>query len=154
MNAEESIWYNIGMENRFSGHGVYRTQYHIVWICKYRRRILKPGLAAYLEKMIPGMMRCMPGCEIQELNVQLEHVHMVMIIPPKYAVSDVVAQMKSRTSSNMRKKYKWLEKVYWKENIMWSPGYFVSTVGIDEEVIKKYVKWQGDQDSGQAKLAF
>ena len=142
------------MENRFSSHGVYRTQYHIVWISKYRRRILNPGLVSYLEKMIPGMMRIMVGCEIEELNVQIDHVHMVMIIPPKYSVSSVIGRIKGRTASNLRKKFKWLEKVYWKENIVWSPGFFVSTVGIDEEKIKKYVKWQGEQDSGQAKLVF
>lgn len=100
------------------------------------------------------MMRTMPGCEVEELNVQEDHLHMVMIIPPKYAVSDVVATMKSRTASYLRRKFKWLAEVYWKENVVWSPGYFVSTVGLDEEQIKEYVKWQGAQDSGQAKLAF
>ena len=77
---------------------------------------------------------------------------MVMIIPPKYAVSEVVGKMKGITSSELRKKYGWLRKRYWKENIVWSPGYFVSTVGIDEEQILKYVQWQGRQDEGQAKL--
>ena len=154
MNVEEPIWYNVGMENRLSGHGVYRTQYHIVWISKYRRRILKPGLATYLNKMLPGMMRTMQGCEIEELNVQIDHVHMVMIIPPKYSVSNVVGRMKCKTASYLRRKFKWLEKVYWNENIVWSPGYFVSTVGLSESRIKAYVKWQGELDSGQAKLAF
>jgi len=46
----------------------------------------------------------------------------------------------------------WLEKVYWKERVVWSPGYFVSTVGLDEKQITEYVRWQGHQDSGQAKL--
>ena len=142
------------MENRFSGHGIYRAQYHIVWATKYRRRILNPGIASYLKKMIPGVMRIMPGCEVEELNVQIDHLHMVMIIPPKYGVSDVIGMIKGRTASNLRKKFRWLEQVYWKENVVWSPGYFVSTVGLDEEQIKKYVKWQGTQDSGQAKLAF
>ena len=96
----------------------------------------------------------MPGCEAEELNVQIDHVHLVMIIPPKYSVSDVIGMIKGRTASNLRKKFRWLEQVYWKENVVWSPGYFVSTVGIDEEQIKRYVKWQGEQDSGQAKLAF
>ena len=77
-----------------------------------------------------------------------------MIIPPKYAVSDVVGQIKGVTSSNLRKKFSWLKKVYWKENIVWSPGYFVSTVGVDEEKIIKYIRWQQSQDSGQAKLEF
>ena len=96
----------------------------------------------------------MPGCEIIEKNIQVDHIHLLMIIPPKYAVSDVVGQIKGVTSSNLRKKFSWLKKVYWKENIVWSPGYFVSTVGVDEEKIIKYIRWQQSQDSGQAKLEF
>jgi putative transposase len=142
------------MEIRLSGHGAYRTQYHIVWITKYRRRILNPGMRGYLRKLFPKVMRSMPGCEIVEYNVQVEHVHMVMVIPPKYAVSDVIGRVKGYTSSRMRKKFSWLGKVYWKENVVWSPGYFVSTVGVNEETVIKYVKWQGLQDSGQAKLGF
>ena len=136
------------MDIRLSGHGVYRTEYHIVWIPKYRRRILNPGVKAYLEKLFPKVLMTMPGCDIVEYNMQDDHVHMVMIIPPKYAVSDVIGRIKGMTSSYMRKKFNWLKKVYWKENIIWSPGYFVSTVGIDEDKILKYVQWQRNQDSG------
>ena len=75
-----------------------------------------------------------------------------MIIPPKYSVSDVIGQIKAQTASRLRKKFSWLSKVYWKENIVWSPGYFVSTVGIDEKSIIKYVQFQESQDLGQAKL--
>ncbi len=74
---------------------------------------------------------------------------MVMVIPPKYAIADVMGQLKSQSSSIMRKKFDWLDKVYWKENIVWSPGYFVSSVGVDEQTIKRYVEYQGQQDSGQ-----
>ena len=140
------------METRLSGHGAYRTEYHIVWITKYRRRILNPGVRGYLSKLFPKVMREMPGCEIIEVNMQPEHVHMVMVIPPKYAVSDVIGEIKQYTASKIRKKFAWLERVYWKENVVWSPGYFVSTVGLDEKKIREYVKWQDDQDSGQAKL--
>ena len=97
-------------------------------------------------------MKAMPGCEKIEQNIQEEHIHMLMVIPPKYAVSDVIGEIKQYTASKIRKKFVWLEKVYWKENVVWSPGYFVSTVGLDEKQITEYVKWQGDQDSGQAKL--
>ena len=75
-----------------------------------------------------------------------------MIIPPRYAVSDVVGRLKGQSASGLRKKFGWLGKVYWKENIVWSPGYYVSTVGIDEEKVIRYVEWQQQQDSGQAKL--
>ena len=140
------------METRFSGHSVYRTEYHIVWIPKYRRRILNPGVKAYLDKLLPRVLETMPGCEIVGYNIQVDHIHMVMIIPPKYAVSNVVGRIKGVTSSKLRKRFSWLRKVYWKENLVWSAGYFVSTVGIDEDKILRYVKWQGSQDSGQAKL--
>jgi putative transposase len=140
------------MEMRISGHGVYRTEYHVVWIPKYRRRILNPGVRAYLSKLFPNILRRMPGCEIIEQNIQVDHIHMLMVIPPKYAVSDVIGEIKQRTSSQLREKFAWLERVYWKERVLWSPGYFVATVGLDENMIIKYVKWQGHQDSGQAKL--
>ena len=142
------------MQNRFSGHGVYRTEYHIVWIPKYRRRILNPGITGYLSKLFPKVLRSLPGCEIEEYSIQVDHIHMVMVVPPKYAVSDVIGKIKCWTASQLRKKFTWLEKVYWKENIVWSPGYFVSTIGLDEETILAYVKWQGRQDSGQAELVF
>ncbi len=77
---------------------------------------------------------------------------MIMIIPPKYSVTDVIGQIKAQSASRLRKKFSWLSKVYWKENIVWSPGYFVSTVGIDEKSIIKYVQFQKSQDLGQAKL--
>ena len=140
------------MENRLSGHTVYRTEYHVVWIPKYRRKILNSGVKKYLEKLWPKILKGMPGVEMVEENIQGDHIHMIMIIPPKYAVSDVIGRMKGRSASKLRKKFQWLERVYWKENIVWSPGYFVSTVGLNEEQIIKYVKWQESQDSGQAKL--
>jgi putative transposase len=77
-----------------------------------------------------------------------------MLIPPRYAVSEVVGQMKSQTASVLRKRFDWLKKVYRKENIVWSAGFFVSTVGLDEKEALAYVKWQGRQDSGQAELDF
>ena len=140
------------METRFSGHGAYRTEYHVVWIPKYRRRILNPGVSGYISKLFPKILREMPGVEILETNIQRDHIHAIMIIPPKYAVSEVIGRIKGRSASMLRKKFAWLGKVYWKENIVWSPGYFVSTIGIDEKQIMRYVQWQGHQDSGQAKL--
>ncbi len=142
------------METYLSGHGAYRTQYHIVWIPKYRRRILNPGVKGYIVKLFPKIIKGMPGCSIIEYNIMKDHIHMVMIIPPKYAVSDVIKKIKGVTSVNLRKKFDWLKKVYWKEGVVWSPGYFVSTIGIDEKEIIKYIRWQQSQDLGQAKLEF
>jgi putative transposase len=142
------------VKNRVSGHGVYRTEYHVVWIPKYRRKILNPGLRGYLSKVFPKILREMPGVEIVEMSMQVDHIHAIMIIPPKYAVSEVIGRIKGRSASMLRKKFAWLEKVYWKEQVVWSPGYFVSTIGLNEQSIMRYVQWQKSQDSGQAKLEF
>jgi Transposase and inactivated derivatives len=141
------------MQLRHSGHSVYKTEYHITWIPKYRRRILNRGVAGYLSKLFPKILKQMPGVEIVEKNIQVDHIHLVMIIPPKYAIADVILKIKHYTAEKLRKKFAFLQKVYWKEQIVWSEGYFVSSVGdIDEKQIIAYVKWQQSHDSGQAKL--
>ena len=94
----------------------------------------------------------MPGVEIQELNIQKEHVHMMMVIPPRYAVSGVVGRLKAKTSSIFRSKYRLFKNIYKEQEIMWSPGYFVSTVGIDEQIIRNYIKYQEALDTGQMKF--
>ena len=123
-----------------SGHGSYRTEYHVVWVTKYRRRLLNPGIKLYLDRLLPKVLETMPGCKIVEYNIQVDHIHMLMVIPPKYAVSDVVGRIKGITSSHIRKRFSDLQKLYWQENVVWSPGYFVSTVGVEEEKILEYVR--------------
>ncbi len=140
------------MEIRLSGHSAYQTEYHIVWIPKYRYPVLNPGVKAYLVKLFPKVMVELPGCEIVKYNIQPDHIHMVMIIPPKYAVSAVVGKIKGMTSSELRKKFGWFKLRYSHENVVWSPGYFVSTIGLERDKILRYVEYQQRQDSGQAKL--
>ena len=142
------------MEIYKSGHGTYFAEYHIVWIPKYRRRILKPDVAAYIQQLLPGIFAGMPGTKLVKINIIIDHVHMIAVIPPKYAVCDVVGRIKGRTASMLLKKFEWLSRVYWKEKVVWSPGYFVSTVGVNEAIILRYVEYQQQQDSGQAKLDF
>ena len=94
----------------------------------------------------------MPGVMVETIGFDKDHLHMVIIIPPKYSISSVMSRLKSQSSSYLRRYFKWLNKVYWKENVVWSPGYFISSVGIDERVIKRYVQYQGQQDSGQLRM--
>ena len=94
----------------------------------------------------------MPGVEIQELNIQKEHVHLMMVIPPRYAVSEVVGRLKGKTSSIFRARYRLFKNVYKEQEVMWSPGYFVSTIGIDENIIRNYIKYQESLDTGQMKF--
>ena len=130
------------MEQRLSGHTAYRTEYHIVWVTKYRLPVLNAVRRKYLSCLLPKILVKMPACEIVEYNIKPDHIHMVMVIPPKYAVKEVVGRLKGITSSRLRRKFPKLEKHYWQENVVWSPGYYVSTVGIEEDKILSYVRNQ------------
>ncbi len=70
----------------------------------------------------------------------MDHVHRIIIIPPKYAVSDIVGKIKANTGRDVSKQFEWVKKMYGR-NEFWSPGFFSSTVGINEEVIKRYVPY-------------
>ena len=140
------------MEAIKASHSVYCLQYHVVWVCKYRRRILNPGVQGYLVKILPKLLRSMSGVTVEKIGFDQDHLHMVMVIPPKFSIASVMARLKSQSAGHLRRQFLWLGKVYWKENIVWSPGYFVSSVGVDEETIKRYVEHQGKQDSGQLRM--
>ena len=140
------------MEYIKTAHGVYYLQYHVAWVCKYRRRILNPGMCGYIRKLLPKLLRSMPGVKIETIGFGKDHLHMMMSIPPKYSISSVMGKLKSQSASQLRKAFPWLTKVYWNENMVWSPGYFVSSVGVDEETIRQYVEYQDRQDSGQLRM--
>ena len=89
-----------------------------------------------------------------EIGIKKDHVHLYMVIPPKYAVSKVVETIKSNTSKALRIKFAFLKKVYWDRKGIWGRGYFVSTVGINEKVIRRYVESQEEEETGQVKLEF
>jgi putative transposase len=124
----------------------------VVWVTKYRRKVLKPDVQAYLRKVLPTLLESLPGAKLESIGFENDHVHMVLTIPPRYAVSSVMRYLKSQSTKKLRSKFAFLKKAYWKENVVWSVGYFVDSVGVDEATIKKYVEYQGSQDSGRAKL--
>jgi putative transposase len=140
------------MQLRKSAHTVYKTQYHIVFVTKYRRKILVKGVSQYLKQLFQEIGKFRPDVEFIEIGCDKDHVHLYMVIPPKYAVSDIVKAMKANTAKKLKAKFAFLEKVYWGTDSIWSTGFFVSTVGADEQTIKNYVKWQGQEDFGQAQL--
>ena len=142
------------MEYRKQAHAVYYTRYHIVLSTKYRRKVLKKGVGGYLEKLVHQITNYHPDIEVLEVTTNTDHIHMMLIIPPKYSVGKVVQLIKANTGRKMREKFAYLDKVYWGVKGIWSIGYFVSTVGVNEETIRKYIQMQGKEDSGQAKLEF
>ena len=77
-----------------------------------------------------------------------------MTIPPKYALSKVVETIKKNTSRSLSIKFTFLKKIYWDRKGIWGKGYFASTVGINEEVLRRYIKSQEKEETGQEKLEF
>ena len=142
------------MEYRKQTHAVYHTRYHIVLATRYRRKVLKAGMGKYLKMVLRKIVRYYPEIEIIEVNTDADHMHLLVSIPPKMAISQVVNLIKSNTGRAMRKKYEFLKYVYFGRGGIWSTGYFVSTVGINEEVIRRYVRSQEEEETGQAKLEF
>ena len=141
------------MEIRLSAHGAYHQQFHIVWIPKYRKRVLKDELKQFIEKRLFEIQVYHPDIEIQKYAIQEDHIHLIIIIPPKYAVSFVIGKIKANTSREIRQHFPWIKKLYWR-NEFWSPGFFSSTVGINEEVIRRYVEFQEKVDKGYTQLSF
>jgi putative transposase len=122
-------------------HVVYKCDYHIVWVPKYRFRILTGEIKTLIEEDIKKLCEW-KQCEIQEMSVQVDHIHIVVSIPPKVSVSDLMGILKGKLAIKLFKSYpKMKQKPYW-GNHFWARGYFVSTVGIDEDMIKRYVKYQ------------
>ncbi len=126
-------------------HSIYECKYHVVFCPKYRHRVLKGDIGGYTERLLQRLAEQKDGMELLELNVQADHVPVVAVIPPKYAVSEVMGYLKGKTAIRLFQRYKQLGKQYWGRHL-WSRGYCVSTVGLDEEKIRKYVLWQEQKD--------
>jgi len=127
-------------------HSIYQCKYHIVFCPKYRYRVLSGEVGEYTKREIYRLCEQKDKVEVIEANVQADHVHLILSIPPKYAVSKVMGFLKSKLALRVLKQYPQLRKQRYWGNHLWSRGYCVTTVGIDEEMIRKYVKWQGDKE--------
>ena len=135
------------MEIRTQAHVAFKLLYHIVWIPKYRYKVLVDGVAEYATALIKNIIIDeYPDVFLEEISVQQDHVHLIMSIPPKYSLSSVIGNIKRLSSKKLRQKFDYLKKP---RNALWSIGYFVSSVGLDEKKIRKYVKYQQKQDEGQ-----
>lgn len=122
-------------------HTKHKLQFHLIWIPKYRRRVLRGKVAVRLKQLL------YEACKINrwwigELNIQVDHVHMVIQIKPSNSVAEVVQILKGGTSRVIRKEFPELEEFLWGDSF-WADGYFAESIGqIDEEVIKKYIREQ------------
>lgn len=137
---------------RRMAHAVFSCDYHLVWPTKYRRKILNKGVQGYLLEVLSGLPEHRPDLIIKEVNTDEDHIHLVISIPPTVTVGSVVRLLKSNTARSLNQKFPHLRQAYWGTRSIWSAGYFVSTVGINEEVIRRYIEDQGKEDAGQNNL--
>jgi putative transposase len=129
---------------RSLNHSVWECKYHVVWIPKCRRKQLYGQIAKYLGEIFHELAR-QKESRIEEGHVCPDHIHMLIAIPPKYAVSQVVGYIKGKSAIAIARNYMGRQKNFVGQNF-WARGYYVSTVGRDEETIKRYIREQESED--------
>lgn len=135
------------MRIRHLNHSVYQVSYHLVWGTKYRRKVIKHYVKTELIKSIYSALKRHPDWYLYKINTGDDHVHLLLEFPPSHSIAAVVQDIKSCTSSHLRKKFKFIDEIY-NHSGLWSVGYFVSTAGLNEDEIKRYIERQGDYDRG------
>ncbi len=135
------------MRIRSLNHSVYQTQYHLVWGTLYRRKYLKEYVKNEFVTHIYTVIKKYPTLHIHSINANDDHVHLQIEIPPSVAIAAVVRRLKVETSIYLKKRFKFIREMYIDGSI-WSVGYFVSTIGLNEAVIEKYIANQNRKDKG------
>jgi len=131
-------------------HTVYKCEYHIAWTPKYRYRVLEGEISSTLQRDMYGLSSH-KDVLIEELNIQKDHVHILCSVPPKVSISNYMGYLKGKTAIKILRSYPKLRKrTYW-GNHFWSRGYFVNTVGLDEDLIRRYIKYQEKNERDQEK---
>ena len=132
-------------------HAVWQCKYHVIWCPKYRFRVLSGALQRSVADLLQQLCEW-KNLEVLELNVQEDHVHLLLSIPPKFSVSEIVGFLKGKSAIKIFDKHLELKKRYWGRHF-WAKGYCVSTVGLDEQRIRQYVKWQKEKDRKAEQLS-
>ena len=129
---------------RSLSHTTWDYKYHLIWIPKYRKKVLFGNLRKYLGDVFRELA-LQKESKVLEGHLMGDHVHMLVSIPPKYAVSQVVGYIKGKSAIHIARTYAGHRRNFIGQNF-WARGYFVSTVGRDEETICKYIKRQEEAD--------
>ena len=126
---------------RKSSHSVYELKYHIVWITKYRKRVLSNVIGKRLREILKES--CMSlEVEIIKGHVSSDHVHMLVSVPPSISLSKLMQSLKGRSSRKLMTEFRVLKKEFWGRHL-WARGYFACTTGnVTDEVIKEYIENQ------------
>lgn len=125
-------------------HTRWECKYHVVWIPKYRRKTLFGTLRRELGPVLRQLAQ-QKGCEILEGKLMADHIHMLILIPPKYAVSQVIGYLKGKSAIHIARTWGGRKQNFTGQHF-WARGYYVSTVGIDEDIIRRYIQQQEAED--------
>lgn len=140
------------MDYRKLQHSEWECKYHVIFIPKYRRKVLYGHLRQHLGEVFQRLARHKES-EIEEGHLRPDHVHMMISIPPKYAVSQVVGYIKGKSAIHIARQFGERRRNFAGHHF-WARGYFVSTVGRDEGVIRNYIQRQEIEDRRQDQLSF
>jgi putative transposase len=127
-----------------SNHSKWECKYHIVWIPKYRKKSIYKDLRKYLGATLKDLA-LQKECTIEEGHLMSDHVHILISIPPKYSVAQVVGFIKGKSAISIARTYMGRRKHFTGQSF-WARGYYVSTVGRDEETVRNYIKHQESED--------
>ena len=124
-----------------ASHCVYDTRYHLVWAPKYRKWVLQGVIRQRVKELFQEIAEH-HGFEIEEMEVDKDHVHLFLSFPPKYSIGQVVGLMKAVSAKEIREEFPEVRKQLWGGEF-WEDGYFARTVGdkVTAEVIKKYIRF-------------
>ena len=125
-------------------HSKWECKYHVVWIPKYRRQALYADLRKYLGPVLRELARQREAV-VEEGHLQLDHVHMLLSIPPKYAVAQVLGYIKGKSAIHIARTYLGRRQNFTGQHF-WARGYYVSTVGRNEAAIREYIRRQQAED--------
>ena len=142
------------MQTKHLQHSTYKLQYHVVWGTRYRRKWLKEYVKAELLSSLYSTCKKYPTLRLLTVNTDQDHVHLQMEIPPNISIADAVQKLKGSYSLVIRKKFKFIRNIYLERDGIWSVGYFVSSVGLNEEQVKKYIEWQNKKEKPQTTRLF
>jgi putative transposase len=126
-------------------HTKWECKYHVVFIPKGRRKLLYAELRKHLGEVFRTLAQHKES-QIEEGHLMVDHVHMMISIPPKYAVSQVVGYIKGKSAIHLARVYGEKKRNFVGQHF-WARGYFVSTVGRDEKVIRNYIRQQEEEDA-------
>jgi len=139
------------MDELSLSHCMYECKYHIVFAPKYRRQVIYGKVRAEIGKILRKLCE-RKGIEILEAEACIDHIHMLVVIPPKYSVSQIMGYLKGKSSLMIFDKFANLKYKYGNRHF-WCKGYYVSTVGRNESKIKKYIQEQLQDDMAEDQIS-